>query len=161
MARKSETDIGKYIADRTAVDRNGCWVWLLAKHKDGYGFCYRRDWRGLAHRFAYHHLVSPIPENLQLDHLCRNKSCVNPDHLEPVTPIVNVRRGNHAVHGRNHSIYYQRTKNLWAVAVDFGGGKMNGKRRRKVFTSKDKGKAMAKADAWIAEGGERGVDAAR
>ena len=46
-----------------------------------------------AHRYAYEELVGPIPEGLQLDHLCRNRSCVNPDHLEPVTCRENLRRG--------------------------------------------------------------------
>jgi hypothetical protein len=48
---------------------------------------------GLAHRVAYELLVGPILEGLHLDHLCRNRKCVNPDHLEPVTPKVNANRG--------------------------------------------------------------------
>jgi len=47
-----------------------------------------------AHRFAYEELVGPIPEGLDLDHLCRNKTCVNPAHLEPVTRAENVRRAH-------------------------------------------------------------------
>ena len=46
-----------------------------------------------AHRVSWELLVGPIPEGLELDHLCRNHGCVNPDHLEPVTHAVNVRRG--------------------------------------------------------------------
>lgn len=45
-----------------------------------------------AHRVAYEHLVGPIPEGLQLDHLCRNRMCINPEHLEPVTAQENKRR---------------------------------------------------------------------
>jgi hypothetical protein len=47
----------------------------------------------MAHRFSYLKLVGPIPEGLQIDHLCRVRHCVNPDHLEPVTNKENIRRG--------------------------------------------------------------------
>jgi hypothetical protein len=46
-----------------------------------------------AHRFAYSVLVGPIPDGLQIDHLCRNEMCVNPEHLEPVTQRINMLRG--------------------------------------------------------------------
>lgn len=71
----------------------GCWVWTAGKSKLGYG---RIRWEGraaFAHRVVYEIVVGPIPEGLELDHLCRNPSCVNPQHLEPVTHAENVRRG--------------------------------------------------------------------
>lgn len=55
-------------------------------HIDGRTFC--------AHRLLYELLVEPVPDDLQMDHLCRTPTCVNPSHLEPVTPRENVRRGN-------------------------------------------------------------------
>lgn len=80
------------------VDRNtgtGCFEWKRAKSRDGYGrFSFGgRGQYVYAHRFAYELVVGPIPAGMHLDHLCRNTSCVNPTHLEPVTPRVNVLRG--------------------------------------------------------------------
>lgn len=74
----------------------GCWIWLASKTK-GYGALGRRiDGRNVtlqAHRVAYELAVGAIPDGLVLDHLCRNPSCVNPAHLEPVTNAENLRRG--------------------------------------------------------------------
>jgi hypothetical protein len=72
------------------IDRSGdCWLWTGAKNPKGYGKISQR----YAHRMVYEALVGPIPEGLVIDHLCRNTSCVNPAHLEPVTNIVNLLRG--------------------------------------------------------------------
>lgn len=72
------------------VDTSGdCWEWLGSKEAAGYG-----KWRGWrVHRYSYTEFVGPIPDGLVIDHLCRNKGCVNPDHLEPVTIRENTIRG--------------------------------------------------------------------
>jgi hypothetical protein len=73
---------------------DGCWLWTGAKSK-GYG-SFRPDNKtnGWAHRFAYELLVGPIPDGLHIDHLCRVPACVNPAHMEIVTLVENVLRGN-------------------------------------------------------------------
>lgn len=73
----------------------GCWLWTGAKAGGtGYGHIYMEGHQRLAHRFAYEVLIGPIPEGLVLDHLCRVRSCVNPDHLEPVSNAENILRGS-------------------------------------------------------------------
>jgi hypothetical protein len=73
---------------------DGCWEWIGAKIPDGYG---QMLWDGrlqLAHRISYEIAYGrPVPEGLTIDHLCRNRACVNPAHLEVVTMTVNVLRG--------------------------------------------------------------------
>lgn len=68
---------------------HGCWEWNGSVHKVGYGTINME----YAHRVIYEREVGPIPDGYDIDHLCRNKLCVNPAHLEPVPHAVNVRRG--------------------------------------------------------------------
>ena len=70
-----------------------CWYWTGAKIPTGYGSIRHQGKAKMVHRVAYEILVGPIPEGLELDHLCRVRNCVNPDHLDPVTHQVNVSRG--------------------------------------------------------------------
>src|SRR6478752_5165546 len=75
------------------LQENGCWEWVGSVRKnDGYG-----RWsvgKGtLAHRVIYEKMRGAVPKGLELDHLCRNRLCVNPDHLEPVTTRENIFRG--------------------------------------------------------------------
>ncbi|MGA5820817.1 HNH endonuclease signature motif containing protein [Kitasatospora sp. NPDC094028] len=71
-----------------------CWVWTGCAHpKTGYGVFGGKGTQ-IAHRIAYQYKVGPIPKGLHLDHLCRRRLCVRPEHLEPVTPRENIRRGD-------------------------------------------------------------------
>jgi len=71
-----------------------CWIWTPPFNKDGYGEI-KIDGKVIpAHRVAYKWIHGPVPEGLELDHLCRNPLCVRPGHLEPVTHVTNVLRGN-------------------------------------------------------------------
>lgn len=78
------------------VDVGLCWEWTGAQDQ-GYGLFSFEGRPVRAHRWLWELLVELIPAGLQLDHLCRNHSCVNPDHLEPVTQAENIRRGNAAL----------------------------------------------------------------
>jgi hypothetical protein len=71
----------------------GCWEWLGFRKNTGYGQFRHKGRTQPAHRFFYRLYVGEIPDGLHLDHLCRNRLCVNPEHLEPVTREENVRRG--------------------------------------------------------------------
>ena len=71
------------------ICESGCWQWVGTVSTNGYGQWGNRR----AHRAVYEMYKGPIPDGLQLDHLCRNRPCVNPDHLEPVTCRENILRG--------------------------------------------------------------------
>lgn len=109
---------GKYYSE--------CWQWLGSKNKKKFGYEYGRFKIGgkkgrsvLAHRWAYEYFVAPIPHNLELDHLCRNPSCCNPNHLELVNHKTNMSRSReakktHCVNGHkfgdNNFYFYGRQR---------------------------------------------------
>lgn|SRR5882724_2778105 len=72
----------------------GCWNWTGQIATNGYGHVWYMGRTELAHRAVYKMLVGPIRKSLTIDHLCRNKRCVNPAHLEPVSIRVNILRGD-------------------------------------------------------------------
>lgn len=80
---------------RVTVMPTGCWLWMGSLHPERYGiFCVDGRTRMFAHKWAYKALVGEYEDGLQLDHLCKVRQCVNPAHIDPVTPAVNNRRSN-------------------------------------------------------------------
>ena len=82
----------KEYLDRSKGDPDQCWPWQGATDARGYGVAFEPDGRDYAHRYAYRELVGKLDEGMTVDHLCRVRSCVNPDHLEQVTRAENLRR---------------------------------------------------------------------
>ena len=89
--------VSEIIARNVSVDpESGCWTWKRSTDRDGYG----QTWIGpratrrlrFTHRLSYEHFVGPIPDGMQIDHLCRNRACCNPVHLDVVTTQENTRR---------------------------------------------------------------------
>ena len=79
----------------TYEPNSGCWLWTGGLTKEGYGMLsVRTGLNEYAHRYVYNFFVGEVPKGLELDHLCRTRSCVNPSHLDPVTHSLNTKRGN-------------------------------------------------------------------
>jgi HNH endonuclease len=118
-----------------------CWIWQRAINKPGYGAVHRRE-EGksrLAHQMMYERHKGPVPEGCILDHLCRVRSCVNPDHLEPVTHKVNCRRGI-------------QSKLTMELALEIRRRRRNGEKRtalaKEFGVSADTIYHIAKGDTW-------------
>lgn len=87
----SKSDLPDRIQRRIVDNDNDCWLWD-ARRKDGYTQVSYKGDKWLVHRLTYTLMVGEIPEGLQIDHLCRTRHCVNPAHLEAVTPLENTSR---------------------------------------------------------------------
>jgi hypothetical protein len=108
---------------------NECWIWTGTISSQGYGQFERSGKRYRAHRAFYEEIKGSIPFGLEIDHLCRNRACVNPTHLEAVSRRTNILRGSgcsaknskkthcikgHLLKGDNLMLYrYHKTKQLW------------------------------------------------
>jgi hypothetical protein len=87
---------------------SGCWIWLAYLAPFGHGRIKFEGRMREAHRVVYELIKGPVPEGLELDHLCKLPCCVNPDHLEPVTHAVNMRRSKpgqktHCINGHEYN----------------------------------------------------------
>jgi hypothetical protein len=106
MARPSNT-IQTILLYANKQDDAPCWIWWGATLSNGYPKVTMNYRTCLVHRVVYEHYKGSIPEGLQIDHICKNKLCVNPEHLEAVTCLENMRRRyanyTHCVNGHELS----------------------------------------------------------
>lgn len=93
--RPRSKSLTEHLWPRIEKRDEGCWIWTGALNAAGYGHIGHRTQVFRVHRVVYEMLVGPIPEGQVLDHLCRNRACCNPKHLEAVTVQTNNRRGDH------------------------------------------------------------------
>lgn len=94
MTNFGDERLPKRFWDKVQVSEKGCWIWTAHRDKDGYGTFYYTELKtDRAHRIAYLTIKGDIASGLVIDHLCRVRNCVNPEHLEPVTSAENTNRG--------------------------------------------------------------------
>ncbi len=84
------------------LTESGCWLWTGSTYFNGYGSFFFEGKSIRAHRYSYVRAKGKIPDGLQIDHLCRVRCCVNPDHLEAVTAKKNINRGRNYKSEKTH-----------------------------------------------------------
>lgn len=134
---------------------DSCWNWIAYRNTHGYGSYSVDDVLVPAHRHSFQLLIGDIPDGMEIDHMCHNRACVNPDHLRPVTRkqntenVVGANRNNKTSGLRN--VYLDRRSGRWMVRIahnghsyNFGGyetlaeaGAVALSRRKQLFTHND------------------------
>jgi hypothetical protein len=105
------------------VDKTeACWNWTGHLIKNGYGRIVREGKQTVAHRASYEHFVSPIPAGMDIDHICHNRACVNPEHLRPVTRKQNCENLTGAYRNSKSGVRgVTQRKNRWRATVSHHG----------------------------------------
>ncbi len=102
--RKIYSPIERFLKKIQVLD-NGCWKWIAQLDQDGYGVFWKTAEKAYrSHRFIYEYYHGHICSDLTIDHLCRNRWCENPPHLELVTNKENVRRGDNFNRDKTHCL---------------------------------------------------------
>lgn len=139
MPPKTRPSLDRFAEKFTTDKRTGCWLWTnFVDPSTGYGLFRLVNRTTQAHRAAWELFRGPIPPGYHVDHLCRNKICVNPSHLEPVTPQENANRGNRA--RRTHCIGAGHP-----MTPENSGSRRDGHRYCKTC-ARDKARAKREAD---------------
>ena len=121
---------------------SGCWLWLGGLHK-GYGCFQSVSGKTIAaYKWAYEFFVGEVPIGLELDHKCRNKTCVNPQHLEPVTHAENMYRVRKTHCSRGHPLEPARSPSWKGYQTCYECRKL----RKRIDWSKSKLLAVAEAE---------------
>jgi hypothetical protein len=125
----------------------GCWLWTGDLDGRGYGSFFDGERTRKAYRWGYEFFMGPIPEGMELDHLCRVPACVNPDHLEPVTHAENMRRSAPAtsaycVHGHEFT-----PENTHVNAKGHRGCRACWRERKRKETERRKNRASQQKEA--------------
>lgn len=146
MARPGPKTDAEYLEKYSMALQNGCIQWTASKTPTGYGHGFRRSpvfgTIYQPYKLAYLIKHGSVPEGLEIDHLCRNRACVNADHLEAVTHSENMRRGD-------KSNNYERNKTHCPQGHPYSGENLmvekNGKRKCRACR---KHQRMARKDIW-------------
>ena len=153
--RFGDVRLPRHFWSKVRLAECGCWEWIAAKTR-GYGQFWASSTKTgdhrhvIAHRYSYSKLVGPIPEGMQIDHFrCSNPSCVNPEHLRPVTPRENQMRGD-TVSSLNAA------KDRCACGRDYDRISRSGGRNCSVCMKRRTRESMQRyRDALVLEGGPR------
>lgn len=123
---------------------SGCWIWTRHVDYKGYGRIHRKNKENKTHRFFYEEVKGKIPPNMTLDHLCRVRCCINPDHMEVVSSIENVLRGTGITATNKRK---DRCVNGHLFTPENTSTREKGRRRCKTCTNITSRKSKAKARA--------------
>lgn len=125
--------------NRALAGSNGCWIWDGALTSSGYGHIGIGNGRMRpAHVVTYEHFRGPVPEGLELDHLCRVRRCFNPWHLEAVTHAENVRRGAATIHEKTGRCRKGHDLSIHGYVRNDRNGRMNCRECRRLIRAKAK-----------------------